>query len=307
MAVTCALSAPAPPLCAADLRITWPAANRRSPPWVCIFPNHQPTTQMTTEFVLCLLAVAAFVATLTVLHFRHVFTVQEGFAGLLYQNGRLREILAAGRHVRFGRNFRLATADTRKTLLQVHGQEVLTSDNVAVKLSVVLTTQVVDVAKSVQAVDNHVAHAYSAAQSAVRTVVAGLTMDALLTQRVALATQLHAVLVPLAEAVGVCVHTADVRDVMLPGELRKAFSETLKARQEGLATLERARSESAALRNLANVASLLENHPALGTLRFLQTLETSGGNRTLVMNDLAALFPTFASRTAKSTAPNPEA
>ena len=58
-------------------------------------------------------------------------------------------------HVRWGKNFRVALVDTRKTLLQVAGQEVLSADNVGVKLSIVLTTQIVDAANSVQAADNH--------------------------------------------------------------------------------------------------------------------------------------------------------
>src|SRR3989442_857391 len=93
------------------------------------------------------------------------------------------------------------------------------------------------VAKSVQAADNHAAHIYSATQTAVRTVVAGVTMEALLTQRVAIGAQLRELITPQAEAVGVQVHAVEVRDVMLPGELRKAFNEVLKARQEGQAAL----------------------------------------------------------------------
>lgn len=248
---------------------------------------------MTTEQILLLsLAVAGFVVAKGVrARFRHEFLVTEGFAGLLYHEGRLVETLAAGRHIRWGRNFRVALVETRKTLLQVAGQEVLSADNVGVKLSVVLTTQIVNAAQSVQAADNHVAHLYSAAQTAVRTVVAGVTMEALLTQRVAIGAQLREIIAPQAAAVGVEIHAAEVRDVMLPGELRKAFSEVLRARQEGQAALERARGESAALRNLANAARLIEGQPALATLRFLQMLEASDAGRTLVMNDLSALLP----------------
>jgi regulator of protease activity HflC (stomatin/prohibitin superfamily) len=88
---------------------------------------------------------------------------------------------------------------------------------------------------------------------------------------------------------------------MLPGELRKAFAEVLKARQEGQAALERARGESAALRNLANAARLIEGQPALATLRFLQTLEASGAGQTLVMSDLTALLPSLARNGRSST------
>ena len=255
---------------------------------------------MTEQILILILAVAGFVvANFICGRYRHESIVAEAFVGLLYHEGKLVETLIAGRHVRWGKNFRVALVDTRRTLLQVAGQEVLSADNVGVKLSVVLTTQIVDSAKSVQAADNHVAHIYSATQTAVRTVVAGVTMEALLTQRVAIGTQLRELIAPQAEAVGVQVHAVEVRDVMLPGELRKAFSEVLKARQEGQAALERARGESAALRNLANAARLIEGQPALATLRFLRTLEASNAGQTFVMNDLSALLPALHSRGAK--------
>jgi regulator of protease activity HflC (stomatin/prohibitin superfamily) len=175
---------------------------------------------------------------------------------------------------------------------------VLTADNVGLKASVVLTVQITDAVKSVQAADSHVTHLYSATQTALRTVVAGVTMEALLGQRVAIGPQLRELIAPQAEAVGVTVHAVELRDVMLPGELRKAFGEVLKAKQDAQVTLERARSESAALRNLANAARLVEGVPALATLRFLQSLETMSG-KTVLMNDLSAFLPGLSNRHSK--------
>ncbi len=218
--------------------------------------------------------------------YRQEFIVNTGSAGLLYHEGRLVQTLLAGRHVRWGRNFRLASIDLRKTLLTVPGQEVLSSDNVGVKISLVLTIQITDAAKTAEA-DNHLTHLYSAAQTATREVVAGITLDALLAQRTAIGAQLREQVSPRAEALGLQLLAVEVRDVMLPGELRKAFSEVLKAKQEGLAALERARAESAALRNLSNAARLIEGQPSLTTLRLLQTLEAT--NQTIVLNDLSVL------------------
>ena len=69
----------------------------------------------------------------------------------------------------------------------------------------------------------------------------------------------------------------DLRDVMLPGDVKTAFTEVLRARAEGRAALERARGESAALRNLANAARLIEANPALMNLRLLQTMAQEPG------------------------------
>jgi hypothetical protein len=73
-----------------------------------------------------------------------------------------------------------------------------------------------------------------------------------------------------------------LRDLTFPGELKKIFTQTIKARQEGLAALEKARSETAALRNLANAAALVERNPSLMQLRALQVVAEHPGN-TLVM------------------------
>lgn len=246
---------------------------------------------MPTEYIFIFVCVGAALATVSgavCAFFRHEFTVNEGYAGLLYHQGKLIKALETGRHVCWGRGFRFVQLEIRKTLLQVAGQEVLTSDNIGVKISLVLTAQVADPLKSVKAADSATAHVYHVAQTAVRTVVAGIAINELLNQRVAIAAQLRELIVSQAEAVGYHIHAVEVRDIMLPGELRKAFNEVLKAKQEGLAELERARSETAALRNLVNAARLVEGQPALTTLRFLQALEASG--QTVVLNDLSALM-----------------
>jgi hypothetical protein len=69
-----------------------------------------------------------------------------------------------------------------------------------------------------------------------------------------------------------------VKDIMFPGELKNVFAKVLKAKKEGLAVLEKARGETAALRNLANAAKMLEGNPALMQLRILQSLDTGAGN-----------------------------
>jgi hypothetical protein len=65
---------------------------------------------------------------------------------------------------------------------------------------------------------------------------------------------------------------------MFPGEMKKAFAQVVKAQKEGQAALERARGETAALRNLANAARMMDDNPNLLQLRALQSLADSGGN-----------------------------
>jgi hypothetical protein len=76
---------------------------------------------------------------------------------------------------------------------------------------------------------------------------------------------------------------------MLPGDLKRIFAQELAARKEGLAALEKARGETAALRNLANAARIIEDNPALMQLRLLQHLGATSGN-TVVLGD-AGIVP----------------
>jgi regulator of protease activity HflC (stomatin/prohibitin superfamily) len=102
----------------------------------------------TQTIILIVISIIAFLVLASALSklptVRHIFNVPEGYAGLLYQHGKFIEVLAPGRHVRWGRNFALDAQDSRKAFLAVAGQEVLTSDNIAVKLSLVVTYQVAD-------------------------------------------------------------------------------------------------------------------------------------------------------------------
>jgi len=236
--------------------------------------------------------VSAYVVAGASKKYRHAFLVSEGYAGLLYHKGRFVELLGAGRHVRWGRHFTLDAQDLRKASLQVAGQEVLTSDNVGLKLSVLMTYQVIDPAKAAHQTQNWTGDLYNFAQLAVRTVVGGLSVESLLNQRQEVSAQLLARVQPEAARIGVNVHAVEVRDLMFPADLKRAFADVLKAKQEGQAALERARGESASLRNLANAARVLDGNPALMNLRLMQSLSTAQNKgNTLVLGMPGGFVP----------------
>ncbi len=224
--------------------------------------------------------------------FYHAFIVPESYVGLLYQHGKFVAQLVPGRHVRWGRNFTVEPQDTRKAFLVVAGQEVLTADNIGVKLSLVVAYQIADPVKAAHETQSWHADLYNVAQLALRNVVSGVAAEALLTQRLDIAPQLLARVQPDAAKIGVTVHAVEVKDVMLPTELKRAYGDVLKAKQEGQAALERARGESAALRNLANAARVLDGNPALMNLRVLQSLATAqNAGNTLVLGMPAGFVP----------------
>ncbi|MBN2311251.1 MAG: hypothetical protein JXR94_19895, partial [Candidatus Hydrogenedentes bacterium] len=91
---------------------------------------------------------------------------------------------------------------------------------------------------------------------------------------------------------GLRLISVDLKDIMFPGKLKEMFAQVVSARKEGLAALERARGETAALRNLANAAKMIENNPNLMQLRLLQALgEASGNTLVLGMSPQAAPVP----------------
>lgn len=223
---------------------------------------------------------------------RRVFIVPEGYAGLLYQRGQFVEVLGTGEHVRWGRKFTLGVNDLRKTSVLVAGQEVLSADNVGLKASLLVTYQVVDPAKAARETQNWHGDLYNAAQIALRAVAGGATIESLLGQRLDMGAQLLARVKPEAEKIGINILAVEVKDVSLPNDLKRAFAEVLKAKQEGQAALERARGETAALRNLANAARVLDGNPALMNLRLMQSLMTAqNAGNTLVVGVPGGFVP----------------
>lgn len=206
---------------------------------------------------------------------RQVFRVPEGYAGLLYRHGLYVRRHNAGRTVVWGFDWTINIIDLRKTSLAVAGQEVLTADNVGLKLSLLINYQVVDPVKAAHETQAWLGDLYNHAQITLRAVVSSVAVEALLNQRVEMGAQLLARVQPAAEKIGVNVLSIEIKDVMFPADLKRAFAEVLKAKQEGQAALERARGESAALRNLANAAHVLEGNPALMNLRMMQSLSAA--------------------------------
>ena len=216
--------------------------------------------------------------------------VQEWERVLLYRDGRFERDLGPGRHrVRRRRRSRVRVA-VRPRLLTVAGQEVLTADGLAVRVSLLVRLRVADPRAWWERVDDADALAYGALQVALRDAVAARPLDALLAARAELGAALAAAAAASAEQVGLALEDVAVRDLMVPAELRRAATEAATARAQGLAALERARGEVAATRALANAARAVADNPALLQLRLLQAVET-GGATVVLQSEAAAPLP----------------
>ena len=204
-------------------------------------------------------------------------TVHETEVGLLYVKGRFERMLGPGRHWIFRLGARVERVDARRRLLHVQSQEILTSDNVQLRVGAIVSMRVTDPARALHETESYEHELYVATQLALRAAVAETGIDDVLEHKLRIGEGLLEIVAARGESLGVEVDAVEIRDVILPGEMRSAFAEVVRARAEGRAALERARGESAALRNLANAARVLEGNPALMNLRILQAMSQEQG------------------------------
>ncbi len=238
-------------------------------------------------FVLALVAAAAWRSAVR----RTV--VREYQRGLLYRNGRFLRTLVAGAHWRNRFTTEIVLTDARRTALTLPGQELLSADDVTFRTSLIVAFSIEDPRKALHEVQDYVDAIYATAQLALRDVVALTPIDDLLAKRAEVGKQvLTRIAGPLA-TIGIRVESAEVKDIMLPGEMRKVFADVVLARKEGQAALERSRGETAAMRSLANAAQMLERSPALMNLKVLQSLAVAAATpgNTLVLGVGQGIVP----------------
>jgi regulator of protease activity HflC (stomatin/prohibitin superfamily) len=207
-----------------------------------------------------------------------VVTVYDYQRGLRYRMGRFSGLVDAGPHVSFRGFNEVRVLDGRPTSVTVPGQEILTADGVALKVSLTARYVIADPVAAVTGDQDHYRALYVALQAGLRVAIAGRTADAVLATRGEIGPAAGAAIASDLARIGVELLGVDVRDVMVPGELKRAFAGIVAARREGEAALERARGETAALRSLANAGRLVDDNPGLLQLRLLQQLEGSSGN-----------------------------
>ena len=211
--------------------------------------------------------------------------VREHEAVLLTRNGKALGPLAPGVHRYFLGTVELVRFDLREALTRVAGQEVPTRDGVAVKFAVLVRHKVVDAPLAARMVADLAGHVHAETQLALREVVHGFALTELLEARRRVSELVASNLKARLARLGVELLDAVVQDVMVPGELKRAFGEAVRARAEACAKLERARGETATLRKLANAARLLREHEGLERLRVLEIAEraAAGEGNTLVL------------------------
>jgi len=216
-------------------------------------------------------------------------TVEAGHAGLFFKDGRHEATLAPGIHAwwKGAAQGRVQAVDLREQVVDVAGQEIMTADKVTLRLNAVVTFKVADPLKAVTAVEDHRQALYREAQLALRAVVGTRELDALLSDKDAVAKELDGVVRARAAGFGVEVVALGIRDVILPGEMKDLMNKVTEARKAAEAALITRREETAAMRSQANTAKILESSPTLMRLRELEVLEkvSEKANLTVVLGE----------------------
>ena len=164
----------------------------------------------------------------------------------------------------------------RQEVLEVPPQDVITRDNVTIKVNAVVTLYVVDPNAAAIKVNNYVYQTSQLAQTTLRTVLGEVELDELLSQREKLNIRLQSILDQHTSPWGVKVTMVEVKQVDLPEQMIRAIARQAEAERERRAKIIHAEGEYSASEKLAMAAEVIQKQPAAIQLRYLQTLVEIG-------------------------------
>jgi regulator of protease activity HflC (stomatin/prohibitin superfamily) len=174
---------------------------------------------------------------------------------------------------------RMVRVDLRTVTLNVPPQELITRDNVTVRVNAVAYFRVVDPNRAITAVENFLLATSQISQTTLRSVLGKAELDSLLSERERLNTELQQIIDEQTEPWGVKVTTVEVKDVELPAEMQRAIARQAEAERERRAKIINADGEFQAAEKLSDAADIISRNPATLQLRYLQTLLELGVNQ----------------------------
>jgi len=173
----------------------------------------------------------------------------------------------------------MVRVDLRTVTLTVPPQEVITKDNVTVRVNAVAYFRVIDPNRAITEVENFLVATSQISQTTLRSVLVKAELDALLSERERLNVELQQIIDEQTEPWGVKVSTVEVKDVELPTDMQRAIARQAEAERERRAKIISADGEFQAAEKLAQAANIMSANPATLQLRYLQTLLDIGVNQ----------------------------
>ena len=180
---------------------------------------------------------------------------------------------------------RMLRIDMRTVAMDVPSQDVITRDNVSIKVNAVVYFRVVEPSKAVVEVENYLYATSQLAQTTLRSVCGQAELDHLLAERDRVNQQVQAILDEQTDPWGIKVVTVEVKHIDLPQDMQRAMARQAEAERDRRAKVINAEGEFQASARLAEAAARLEEHPIAMQLRFLQTFSevASENNSTIVL------------------------
>ncbi len=198
---------------------------------------------------------------------------------VVFVDGELKVVLPPGRHLidAWRRKVSIARVELREQELGSVGQELITRDKVSLRLNLLLKHRIVDPVAAVSTVTDLRTALYGEMQIVAREVVGGVTVDELLERRVELSARMRELIGARSETWGVEAIRLDIKDVVLPGDMKLLLNRVIEAEKQAAAQVILRREEVAATRSLANTAKMLESNPVLLRLKELEALQELAG------------------------------
>lgn len=176
---------------------------------------------------------------------------------------------------------KMVKVSLRLVAMDVDPQDVITRDNVSVKVNAVIYFRVIDPTKAIVEVENYSYAMSMLAQTTIRSVCGQAELDDLLAEREKINTELQEILDTHTDPWGIKVATVELKHIDLPNEMQRAMARQAEAERDRRAKVIHAEGEFQAANKLAEASSIIEKHPTALQLRYLQTVnEIAAGNNT---------------------------
>ena len=225
----------------------------------------------------------ALVILLLVLAFSSLRVLNEYERGVMFSLGRFTGIKGPGIIIVWPVVQQMRKVDLRVIVLNVPKQDVITRDNVSVKVNAVVYFRIIDAGKSIIQVANAFDATSQVAQTTLRSVVGQHEMDDLLAQRDKLNADLQRILDQSTEVWGIKVSTVEIKDVDLDESMIRAMAKQAEAERTRRAKIIHAEGEAQAAQQLVEAAKSLAQQPSALQLRYLQTLADISHERTQII------------------------
>jgi regulator of protease activity HflC (stomatin/prohibitin superfamily) len=206
--------------------------------------------------------------------------------GVIFRLGRVIKTKGPGLIILIPIIDKMVKVSLRLVTMDVPSQDVITKDNVSVKVNAVIYFRVMDPSNAVVEVENYLFATSQLAQTTLRSVCGQVELDDLLSEREKINTELQSILDKHTDPWGIKVSTVEVKHIDLPQEMQRAMAKQAEAERERRAKVINAEGEFQAADRLAEAAEIIHVHPEALQLRYLQTLREIAAE-----NNSTTLFP----------------